>query len=29
MTPPIKDGRYNGVLCGKEWDEINQITNMD
>lgn len=29
MTPPIKDGRYNGVLCGNEWDEINRISNMD
>ena len=29
MTPPIRGGRYNGILSNGEWDEINRITNMN
>lgn len=29
MTPLMNGGRYNGILNSGEWDEINQITNMD
>lgn len=28
MSPLMDGGRYNGILTQGEWDEINNITNM-